>query len=330
MKRIISNILVAFLMLTGVSVSQAQVTKDVTIETYGISGQGRPTDPSRYYFLQSEGANLAKIKVSTANTGGSINVERVGEFVYFSLAGTDKYLKFTSDNNQVKWLSGKDNNAKWKEVAAIQKAADSKWKSYVLASNESLFLRHRGFVMYANPREENQTFYGDATWKISGGNIIVKPETPNATAYGYKQLQTYAIVNNATNNFFIGINNGGKAGIVDRTKAASGTILSFEIRYKEIMKVAVVVDSKTGKFVTSDAQGNISLTTDEQPGSYWTVVASMQSGLDPTWFSLRSNHPSLKNHYLRHTSLVLFAQAPNTVAAEYFNGDASWKFVDTK
>lgn len=323
----ISSILVAFVMLQGVFVSQAQTKKDVTIETYGIYGQGRPTDASKYYFLQSEGADLAAIKVSTANTGGSINVVRDGEFVYFTLEGTDKYLKFTNVQNQVKWVSGKDENAKWKEVAAIQKTAPSTWKSYVLASKPTLFLRHASYVMFAEAREENQVFYGDATWQIAGGEVVVKPGTPNATAYGNKYIGTHSVNYQDAKNYFIGINSGGKCQIIDITKPESGTVSLFEVRYKETMKVAVLVDSKTGKFVTADASGNISMTADEQPGSFWTVTAPLKADGLP-WFSLKSNHPSLTNSYLRHQDFFLYAWAEDhSNSDEHFKEAATWNFA---
>ncbi len=325
MKNFILSILVAFVTLLAASTSQAQNTPDITFETFGIFGKGRPGDPAGYYFLQQEGADLAKIKVSGQNTGGSINVERAGSFVYFNLAGTTKYLKFTTTGNQVKWVDGKDDNAKWKEIPAIQPGADKGWKSYVLSTNESLFLRHSGFVMFANPRAENNIFYGDATWRIGGGMMVAPAGTPNPTAYGKKQLQTYAVVAKATNNFFVGINTGGKTGIIDKTQPATGKILTLEIRYKKAMSCAVLVDSESGKYITTDASGNVSLTTDEQEGSYWSVETAIQSGLDNAWFSLKSKHSSLTNHYLRHAGFILYGH-PRQGDAVYL-GDASWKFV---
>jgi hypothetical protein len=303
---------------------QGKVTKDVTVETYGIFGKGRANDPAGYYFLQQEGAELAKIKVASANTGGSINVERAGNFVYFNLSGTTKYLKFVTTGSQVKWVEGKDDNAKWKEIAAIQPGADQSWKSYVLSTNESLFLRHTGFIMYAHTRQENATFYGDATWRIEGGMLVPPAGTANTNAYGKKQLQTYAIGSMATNNFFVGIKSDGAVGVIDRTNPSSGSILSLEVRFKASKNSAVVIDSESGKYVTTDASGNITLTADEQEGSYWTVTAALQGGLDNTWFSLKSN--LLPDRYIRHDRYTLYAHV--TGYGQHFNGDASWKFVE--
>ena len=92
-------------------------------------------------------------------------------------------------------------------------------------------------------------------------------------------------------------------------------------------------DTYTGKFVTADASGNISLTAVEQVGSYWTITAPVLSDArltgDESLVSLKSKHPSLKNNYLRHQNLNLYAWDPTSTANDsYFMEAAVWNFVD--
>jgi hypothetical protein len=87
-----------------------------------------------------------------------------------------------------------------------------------------------------------------------------------------------------------------------------------------------LIDEETGNYITTDSNGNISLSANETNGAYWIVRSARQRGLDNKWFSLESKMKP--GHFLRHTGHILYAHMPGTVMAEYFDGDASWKLID--
>ncbi len=319
------------IMLLITVIASSQTVSDVTIETYGIFGKGRPGNPGDYYFLQIEGDGTAKIK-PVALVKSTINVEKEGQFIYFRINDTDKYLKFTGKDNLVKWVDGKDENSAWREVAPVQPGAGAGWKSYVSSTNSNLYLRHYQYIMYADPsnhpRSANKVvFNGDATWRILGGMLVPPVGTPYSNAYGRKLVQTYSVVNKATNSYCIGIASNNQIKIVDINNPSSGKAITLEIRYKSSKNCAIILEMESGRYLTTGVSGNILLTDNEEAGSYWEITDPKLSGLGPGWFSMRSLHPSLDNCYLRHTNYILYAHRPGTVNAEYFNGDASWKFV---
>ncbi len=326
------GILLFFFMIFTFQV-RSQVYEDLTIETYGLFGKGRPSGPSSYYFLQATQNNEAKI-LPASNSTGQIDIEREGNYIYFKLGGTDLYLKFVGPDNLVKWVKGKDINAKWKEIAPVQNNAGTNWKSYVLAKDETLYLRHANYIMYADPKNHPRSkntvvFTGDATWSIQGGMLVPPENTPNDKAYGRKQIQTYSVVNNVTNNYWIGTDKSSKLKIVDITNASTGTALMLEIRFKLSKNYAIIIDQSTQKFITTDEKGNVYLSVKEEPGSYWEIVGPLKSLAEEGWFSIRSLHPKLANDfYLRHTNYILYVHKDGTIASQYFKGDATWRFVN--
>ena len=125
-------------------------------------------------------------------------------------------------------------------------------------------------------------------------------------------------------NYFIGVAPDGQLKLLDKTKPATGKPLQLEVRYNAAANAAVIVDVETGKFLTTDAQGNVTLTSTQVDGSLWEISNAFPNNVDKdVWFSLKSKNSRLPNNYLKHMDYSMYAHQPGKEAAEYFNANAT-------
>ncbi|TND07969.1 MAG: hypothetical protein FD123_2777 [Bacteroidetes bacterium] len=330
--------------ITGITLSAQNGTLGgAIVEAYSIFGGANGADASYWFMGVESSGGAVKILKGSQESAQKIDVIRENGKVFFQLNGTTKYLTWDQATNNVNLMDGRTDNATFREVSPLYSAAGAGWKSYRTWSDSTRYLRHSGFVLWADNSTSgrcNECFIKDATWSIEAGSLVAPPTTPVAIveAYGRHRLQTYAVVNKATTNFFISRNKNvpNDLKLVDKNKLGNYAISTIEVRYRADIapNACVLVDSASNQFYTPQNDYTVILKPEFSEAAVFYIENPNQGGVtDAGWFSLRSkftpNNDAAHAYFLRHTGYKLYIHyngQPGATAMQYFKKDATWNF----